>query len=279
MIIFLYGPDDYRRELKKRELVATFEKKHSGLGLDRFDAGAPEGRDRFLAFIENQSIFEPAKLAVLENAYEAEDKEFLKKLQAIRSMPKVSVLISEADIPPKALAFLRTESKKDASGNLAQKFEKMSGAEWRAFLRRVAKEKGAELEPKALEFLAQAYEGDAWRAVTELEKMALLDKVPVTREDLEGLAVELAPNFWATMNALKSPRIGERLAMLEKLFARSEPAAKIFNILSAQAWPPARPDDAGRSGGDKLSQFAKYDAAVKSGKCEYEEVLLDLVLS
>ncbi len=268
MIIFLYGPDEYRREQKKNELIAVFQKKHSGLGLGHFDAADGDSRAAFLNFLENQSMFEPAKLAVLRNAYETEDKEFVKRVQAAKTMPGVSVLVSETDIPPKAFAFLRKEEKgnsKEEGGSLVQKFEHASGAEWRAFLKREAKEREAELEPEALEFLARAYEKDAWRAVTELQKLALLGR-KATRKDLETMSIELAPNFWATMNALKSPRVGERLNMLERMLARSEPAAKIFNILSAQ-WP------------DRISMLAKYDAAVKSGKCEYEEILVDLVLS
>jgi len=45
-----------------------------------------------------------------------------------------------------------------------------------------------------------------------------------------------------------------------------DPAAKIFNILAAQA-------------GEKIPRMADYDIAVKSGKLDYEEVLLDLAIS
>jgi hypothetical protein len=45
----------------------------------------------------------------------------------------------------------------------------------------------------------------------------------------------------------------------------SDPAPKLFNILASQ-WK------------EKISQFARYDLAIKSGKLDYEEALLDAVI-
>ena len=56
-----------------------------------------------------------------------------------------------------------------------------------------------------------------------------------------------------------------RLTALERMFAENEPPAKVFNIIAYQL--PGR-----------LEEMAAYDLAVKSGKMDYEEALLDLVL-
>ena len=45
----------------------------------------------------------------------------------------------------------------------------------------------------------------------------------------------------------------------------NDPAAKLFNILGSQ-WK------------EKTAQMAELDFAVKSGKLEYEEALVDLIL-
>ena len=65
MIILLYGPDDYRREQKRREIVAEFTKKHDALGVDFFNLQDDGAFDSLTAFLRNQSIFETKKLAVL----------------------------------------------------------------------------------------------------------------------------------------------------------------------------------------------------------------------
>jgi len=102
-------------------------------------------------------------------------------------------------------------------------------------------------------------------AITELQKISFLGKPIIEKSDLENLELELTPNFWDLLLGLRRPVLRERLAALEKLFAMDEPAGKIFNI-AAYSWP------------EKLPAMAGYDLAVKSGKMDYEEALLDLIL-
>lgn len=260
MIIFLCGPDDYRREAKKQELVAEFCKKHSSLGLEFFDFSEEGTLERFRSFIGNQSIFEPLKLGVLAGIAAVSDKKFPEEIQKFSGDRSITILISEPEKPLTAFGFLLDKKK-----NLVQEFPILKDAAWRAFVRQAMKDAGVELAPAAFEFISEAYAGDSWRLITELQKLALLPRRRVEREDLERLAVELTPDFWETLQGLKSSSLGRRLATLERLFAKSEPAGKIFNILAYQ-WP------------EKLPRFAAYDIAVKSGRCDYEEVLADLLL-
>lgn len=272
MIIFLYGPDDYRREAKKRELVAEFRKKHSGLGLGSFDFSDPPATARheragedalaeFRNFVSNQSIFEPVKLAVLTGVFRVQDKKFPEEIKKFSGDKATTLLVSEPDEPSKAFTLLLDKKK-----CLVQEFPLLKAAAWRTFVKQEAKKLDVELAPAAFEFLAAAYEGDAWRLVTELQKLSLASRGEVKREDLERLDVLLTPDFWGTIQGLKSPNLTRRLATLEGLFARNEPAGKVFNILAYQ-WP------------EKLPRFAAYDLAVKSGRCDYEEVLVDLLIS
>lgn len=254
MIIFLYGPDTYRREAKKRELIAEFQKKHSGLGLGFFDLSQEGALGEFRDFVGNQSIFEPVKLAVLTGFSGVLDKKLAQEIKRFIRDKTTILLVSETEKPPKGLS------------GLSQEFPLLRGAAWRAFLRQMAKEFGVELTPPAFEFLAAAYESDTWRLATELQKLSLLSQRRIEREDLERLDVFLTPDFWETMQGLRSPNLARRLATLENLFASGEPAGKLFNILVYQ-WP------------EKLPQFAAYDLAVKSGKCDYEEALVDLLIS
>ena len=85
-------------------------------------------------------------------------------------------------------------------------------------------------------------------------------KIAAGRFDLD-----VAPNYWGLLNGVKGYDVRSRLSALETLLAMNDPAAKLFNILASQ-WK------------EKIPQFAKYDAAIKSGKLEYEEALVDLVI-
>ena len=83
--------------------------------------------------------------------------------------------------------------------------------------------------------------------------------------DLDEFDLEIAPAYWPLLMGVRSPDLRNRLAALERLIASGDPPAKIFNILASQ-WR------------EKTHQMAEYDFAVKSGKLEYDDVLLALVL-
>ncbi len=259
MLIFLHGPDAYRRERKKREYTGQFAKKYSAIGVAVFDFTEDGAEGKLREFLRNQSIFEPRKLAVLENAFADFTKARAAILKEYKEEKMATLLLSEEKKPADAPAFLLKEPV------LAVSFEYLKAAEWKKFAEEEAERLGVSLASDALALLAEAYEGDTWRLITELEKIASLGKTTIQKKDLDGLDIELAPAFWDIFQGLKSANVRERLAALQTLFSMNEPAGKIFNMLAYQ-FP------------EKLDVMAHYDIAVKSGKLEYEEVLLDLAI-
>lgn len=255
MIIFLYGPDDYRREEKKKEIIKEFQSRHSNLGLDYFDLMKEGEPSRFEDFVKSQSLFEVAKMAVVWGALEDPSEEFIDELKLLGDKDSTTILISEAGEPPKGLG----------KKILTQKFEYLSGSPWEAFIAEEAKKRELKLTSRALSFLAAVYEGDTWRLITELEKMCFLSRPLVDKADLENLGLEITPSFWELLSGLKSQNLRQRLTSLETIFSENEPAGKVFNILAYQ-WP------------EGLEVFAKYDLLVKSGKLDYEEVFVDLAI-
>jgi len=266
MLILLYGPDDYRRAQKKKELIGEFKKKRSDLGLGFFDLDTKDWLAAFEEFIESQSLFESAKLAVFENAFELEAKKLAKLLEPFEKNKSVTILLSERDKPVKALAFLLEKP------SISQKFENLEGAEWLGFISLEAKKLGAKLAPTAVQFLGTVYQGNSWALMTELQKLSSYmtgvsgSPSVIERKDLDAFNLEVAPNYWMLLNGLKSPDMRTRLSTLEKLFAVNDPPAKIFNILASQ-WK------------EKTAHMAEFDFAIKSGKLDYEEALVDLAIS
>ena len=258
MIIFLYGPDDYRRAEKKREIIAEFKKKRGSVGLESFDFDTKEDVGRFQEFLRNESIFQTTKFAVIENAFELEAKKLVELLKPVLEDKTTQVLVAEKDKPVKALAFLLEKPA------LSQKFEHLAGVELASFINLEAKKNHATLSSSAAQFLAAVYQNNSWGLVTELQKIGAL-KSSIDKKDLDELDLEAAPNYWALMNGLKSYDMRNRLYALEKLFSMNDPAPKIFNIIAAQS-------------GEKTPHMAAYDIAIKSGKLEYEEALVSAVL-
>lgn len=259
MIIFLYGPDDYRRSQKKQEIIAEFTKKRTDTALRAFDLEEKGEIEALEEFLRNQSIFGAAKLAVLENAFEIPADALAKIIKPILNEKGLQVLISEKDKPLKAVNFL---IEKPA---LFQKFEHLTGAEWIAFIMAEARKQKITLAEPAARFLGTVYEGNSWGLVTELEKLGSM-KSSINKKDLDGMDLEAAPNYWALINGLKSYDVKNRLYAFEKMLALNDAPAKIFNILASQ-WK------------EKTPHMAIYDLAIKSGKLDYEEALVDLLIS
>lgn len=204
-------------------------------------------------------MFDPARLAVLQNAYDAAPA--LKPvLKAAAEDSKLTVLISEDEKPPKPLDFLNKKSDKI----FVQEFKPLKGAEFKSALAALAKERGITIAVSAATVLERASGGNLWFAVTELEKAACFGKTKIEPQDIGGNEGP-APDFWTMVNGMKSADVKTRIATLERIFLAGEAAAKIFNIIAYQL--PG-----------KLKNMAEYDLLIKSGKLDYEEALLDLVL-
>ena len=179
-------------------------------------------------------------------------------------------MIAEKDKPLKALAFLLDKPV------LAQKFETLAGAEWTAFIVAEAKKNDVKLTLAAAQFLGTIYEGNTWGLITEIEKLQGFKKGAasaggsavdlIDKKDLDIFDFEVAPNYWGLINGLKNYDIKNRLYAFETMLAANDPPAKIFNILASQ-WQ------------EKTPHMAEYDLAVKSGKVDYEEALVDLLIS
>ncbi len=257
MFIVLRGPDDYRRAIRKQELIAGFRKKYPAAEVRVFDAASDEVADALAIFFASSSLFAAKKMGIVENLEEA-GKAVATVLKSIVGREDDVVLVP---LRKKAEGFDFLEKK----GATVELFDYPEGAAWKQFVAREAKQAGIALDAGAAALLADYYAKNTWGLVTELQKLAGLGKKTITEKDLAVSELELALNYWAVMNGLKSGNPGARLASLEELLRENEPAGKIFNMISAM-WP------------ERVASFAAYDVAIKTGKLEYEEALLDLAL-
>jgi DNA polymerase III delta subunit len=258
MIVFLYGPDSFRRKERKNFYADQFEKKYS-LPAERIDLLEAGEFAHFEERAKGQSLFGPKKLLLLENAFEAEPKKLLPLLDIFLESKDSGLLISAEKKPVKALGVLL---KKPV---VVEEFETLKGPAWSRFVKDEAKKLEVKIEDAALSFLTESYEGDSWGLMTELYKLKGSSKT-VTRKDLESSGLEPEKNYFALVQTLRAPTPAQRLGALQLLLAMNEPGAKIFNILAA-LWP------------QKAPEFALYDQAIKFGRMDYEEALTDLVVS
>jgi len=278
MIIYLYGPDSYRRQIELNRIIEEYKQKYSNLSYNYFDLENPEEFSRLEEFGGQLLIFDNQKLAVLKNIFNIELEKIKKFLNTYLNDKSFTLLISEEDVPPPALNFLVEKA------FLIKSFEYLKGDKWRFFIQKEAQKRNISITPKALNFLAEAFEGDSWGLINELDKIGLIKKQMINEDsstdkhkylidvsDLEKIGDYRyeAPNIFEYINAIsKGGSLSKRIVALEKLFLAQEEPVKIFNIFASLKFLPVR----------LIQKLADYDVRVKLGKLDYEEVLLDLVL-
>ncbi|MBI2035380.1 MAG: hypothetical protein HYT12_01710 [Candidatus Liptonbacteria bacterium] len=269
MIITLYGPDSYRRKIKLDSLVSEYLQKRQSMAYGLFDlagddlsSGDEEGNfQKFAEFLKTPSLFQSAKLAVLKNPFSFENQAKLKKIMKELILRDVNLIISDSTRSiKKEFDFLKEKP------NVSQIFDKLSGPELAHFIKEAAKEKEVVLQDGAVKFLAAALPSDSWGIVNELAKLKFTGiKKPIDVAVLKAAGLVPEEDFFSMVSGWLSRPIHSRLFSLEKIFYLKEETPKIFNILAYQDI-------------SKLRNFADYDVAIKSGKLDYDEVLLDLAL-
>ncbi len=277
MIVYLYGPDSYRRGEKLKDLLCSYKQKNPSMDLRHFDFeeegdGWIEARD----FLEQPSMFQSVKCAVIREATTPDSKEWIAVLKFYIENKNAFIIISDLKPPKKAFSFLLKKP------ILSQEFEKLEGVKLQAFLKKKAKDFGISFSQPAWsffmvyvleggEFLSKkiSSEHSVWLGIKTLEKLA-----PISGEKEISLSLVKETTHWfsrdevyvLTRGILSSKSWKERVGMLEKAFSQNEDPAYVFNSLAYNARE------------ESLVSLSRYDVSVKSGGLEYEEALLDFVL-
>lgn len=269
MVIYLYGPDSYRKSQNLNKLISGFRQKNSDLSEDYFDFANEDGFVKFEDFLSQQSMFSLKKLVVVKNPFELDEEESKKFKEILRHNIKAEdnfIFLSSDEEPKKEFEFLLELPK-----NNVLKFGALDGARMEHFINTESEKLGIFLTPKAVALLLKLFSGNTWGLITELQKLQFLSpdkKIDV--KDIEETLVYFATSDIRSFSNLISKNSTRKqiLPALESLLFNSEEPARIFNFISANPFLNF----------ENLKKMADYDVAVKSGKLDYETALVDLVL-
>ena len=254
MIVYLYGPDSYRRNQRVSFYLEQFKKKHpEAITIEHFDLAEEGIFEKLKRFVVDQSLFGKGyKFAVLRNASLVDAKELKKVFEPILEYKETTIVVSEDKKLDKTLDTLLLKSFHSES------FDALEESDFSRFLEAEARIRGLKLKVSDRDLLARLYEGDSWGLIQQLEKMSLGGAPEASLE-----TPELFPLMFQLAGSASLPR---KLSALAWLLEYEEPA-KVFNIIAVQKNSALQ------------KKMADYDIAVKSGKLEYEGALLDLTLS
>lgn len=262
MVTFLHGPDSYRRLKRLKEIIYDFKKKNPGVTLKRFDF---EDKDLnleisgFKEFMGTSSLFGGKKIAVLENISGAavKLKPFLKNVKISGDL----IVISEQKIPSSIGSFFKTVTQ--------ESYPELSGEELKKFIQSEAGSLGVSLTNEAVDFLIDNFSADTWKIATEIQKFKNLNGIIGVAELKKYGDYIFEENIFSFINSvIYKHNSQKKVAAIEKLLSQKEEPAKIFNILASCSLDPGL-----------LQKMADYDIMVKSGRLDYEEILLDLALT
>ena len=130
MILYLYGPNSYRRREKVKWYLGKFKEKHSGITIEEFNLENQKSVDDLRDFIVNQSLFESFKLGLLNRLGEADAKIIIPILKSALTLKNVTLIISEDKKLLKIYDFLMKDS------FLAESFDQPSDKELTSFIKK-----------------------------------------------------------------------------------------------------------------------------------------------
>ena len=167
MLIYLYGPDAYRRSQKLQEITKKFSDKHSAFSVHRFDLFEIDGLDRLKDFSTAQSFFDTAKFGIVHGIAEREPKEVDGFLGLADESQTMNLVVIADKLLPKVFKALTKESV------IKQEFEALKSDQLAEFIKKESDSRGLKLDIGVSRGLAEKYAGDTWGLVNELDRLAL----------------------------------------------------------------------------------------------------------
>lgn len=271
MVFYLYGPDSYRRGEKLRELLDAYRSKHENHDLLHVDLDeeAEEGWRKAKDFLGQPSMFVESKLLILRSVGKEKHAEFAGVIQGELDTEHTFIIISDEVAPTEDFSFLLKKPSR------SQKFMELSHRELGEFLKQKAAEKEIRFSPGGWNRFTGIFqgipenEGKTWRAIMELEKLALLSGGGEISEESVERAIHYSPvrDFYGlARNVLFGRSLALRLSALEELSAGNFDSGWVFNTLCFLAKGP------------ETVRLAEADVAVKSGRLDYEAALTKIAI-
>ena len=255
MLITLYGPDSYRRLKKLGEITNAYREKYTGLSYDRIDASLDESLDKLKILVSTLSMFDDVRLVVLDNPLLAKDQKRLRGiLKANAENKELTIVINSIQKPGATYKFLYEKPSTN------QEFPALKGEKINAFIKQISEEYRVKIDTETRDALTELFGSDTWSIATEISQLSL------GAHEIESRP---ANDYFKLINTVKRGyNTKERIVALEIILSeRKDDPARVFNSLAYRLGSKS-----------EANRFANYDVAVKSGKLEYEEVLLDLTL-
>lgn len=196
MLIFLYGPDAYRLQQTKQNIIKEYRRKHSsGMNIFDFDLSNASYLEKLLDTVKSLSFFSEHKLLVCKYLFDNKITasmvaEYISKynLHTISDLTLMAVEnFSEKDLALKHKELFRLLSSKN---NMVKNIENLEGARLTEWIWNEFDLRGCSIDDEALKKLIIIVGNDSWALINEIEKLCVYKKRGnVVVADLELLII------------------------------------------------------------------------------------------
>lgn len=285
MLLFIYGPDTYRAREKVRAIKQQYETRHPGsFSLHEFDWSESPDFGLLRATLQTGGFFTSHRFIIVKYIFRA-PADILERLHAylkeagIKKREDVTLLLWHCgDV--KADGALKAEKTKTMFAWLkrnavTEEYAALTGDAFARWAKREFARASIALSAEALAEFCRMYAGDTWRAISEIEKLALGH--PFTPKDEARAEVfDLVRALWRR----------DQKKALQTLFTLLENGTNGFYILAMMAYAVrkslerASPENGYRRGALReretdtlirhLKLVADTDLKIKTGELDLE---------
>jgi len=235
MIAFLYGQDIYRLRQKLRELINDFEREHKNCSLIKHFDAKDLDFESFRNEIQTSSIFKEKKLITIAHVFSNSIflEKTLKFFNENREKTENTLLFwEEKKIDPDHPLI-----KEIARIGKVYKFDLLSEAELKRWIRREFGKYKVEIEPGIIEALWEFGGNDLWLISGEIKKLIAFagKSKKVFLKDLKLLSKpEVETDIFTTLDAISSDNKKRALDLLHNHLKKGESPLYLFSMLKKQ---------------------------------------------
>ncbi len=233
MIIFLYGPDNYRLREKLKDIVEQYKKSHkSGLNLKFLDGAKLDYQD-FKEKFQQTPMFKEKKLVVLKDILGNREfkKLFLENYQKFAKSDDIIVFCEEKEVSTKnPLAKLLLKEAK------TQDFPLLNGVKLKNWIRKEFEKYSLKTDDRIVEKLSNYVGNDLWQLANEIKKLAAYKKRgKVSNRDIDLLVKpKIEPDIFKTVDAIAQRDKKTALALIHQHLEKGDNPVYLLYMINYQ---------------------------------------------
>jgi len=234
MLIFLYGQDTYRLNLKLKEIIQEYKKTHqSGLNLLYLEGENIDFQD-FQDQFQQATMFKEKKMVILRNIFQNQDfkEKFIKDIKKLISSEDIILIVEKRDVPANNSLFKALKKKARC-----QEFKPLEKGQLKHWTKKEFEKHKTQIKPEALERLIEFVGNDLWRLSNEIKKLVSFKQKDsqVQAEDVNLLVrPKIEIDIFTTIDCIAQNNKKRAIELLKKHLEKGDSPLYLLSMINFQ---------------------------------------------